>query len=259
MGKIRDLTGQTFGELTVISCAGKLDGRRYFWNCKCSCGQEKVIPGASLTSGNTKSCGHLRFSGIKKYNAQQSELAKIPIGTKIGKLTVLEDLGMREQVPGHNRRWYRCQCECGRIHDVMANTLKQGHVLSCGHCIISKGEYFISKLLDENNIIYNHEVRLPSLEQETGRKLRFDFVLYDQNGNITRIIEFDGRQHLTGPDTTYWGHSIDTLESIKEKDQIKNNFCHNHNIPLIRIPYNYINKITLDTLLGDMFLVKKGE
>ena len=60
MGKIRDLTGQTFGELTVISCAGKLDGRRYFCFFICSCGQEKVIPGASLTSGNTKSCGHLR-------------------------------------------------------------------------------------------------------------------------------------------------------------------------------------------------------
>lgn len=33
MGKMLDLTGQRFGKLTVISCAGKLDGRRYSWNC----------------------------------------------------------------------------------------------------------------------------------------------------------------------------------------------------------------------------------
>ena len=34
MGKMIDLTGQVFDKLTVIDCAGKLDGRRYFWNCK---------------------------------------------------------------------------------------------------------------------------------------------------------------------------------------------------------------------------------
>lgn len=33
MGKIKDITGEKFGKLTVIDCAGKLDGRRYFWNC----------------------------------------------------------------------------------------------------------------------------------------------------------------------------------------------------------------------------------
>lgn len=57
---------------------------------------------------------------------EQSEKAKIPIGTKFGKLTVIEDLGFREQVKGHNRRWYKCQCDCGNIHEVQGNTLKQG-------------------------------------------------------------------------------------------------------------------------------------
>ena len=38
MGKIKDITGEKFGKLTVIDCAGKLDGRRYFWNCQCECG-----------------------------------------------------------------------------------------------------------------------------------------------------------------------------------------------------------------------------
>lgn len=57
---------------------------------------------------------------------EQSEKAKIPLGTKFGKLTVIEDLGFREQKNGHNRRWYKCQCDCGNTHEVIGNFLKQG-------------------------------------------------------------------------------------------------------------------------------------
>lgn len=259
MGKMHDLTGQVFGKLTVLECVGKIDGKHYYWKCQCECGNQKIIRGNNLTKTNgTKSCGCLITEKINKYNEQQSEKAKIPIGTKIGKLTVIEDLGMREQVPGHNRRWYKCQCECGRTHEVMGNMLKQKQVLSCGHCIISKGEFLISKLLDENNIFYNHDICLPLLKQETGRNLRYDFVLYN-NDQIIRIIEFDGRQHINGPDTNYWGHGSDTLEDIQQRDQIKNEFCYKHNIPLVRIPYKFINNLTIDMLLGDEFLVKREE
>lgn len=84
----------------------------------------------------------------------------------------------------------------------------------------------IKSLLDENNIIYNQEVILPELVKEYNHKLRFDFVIYDSNNNIDRIIEYDGRQHFTGPDTNYWDRSnTETLEEIKQKDKIKNIFC----------------------------------
>lgn len=66
------------------------------------------------------------------------------------------------------------------------------------------------------NVIYNQEVILPLLLQETGRRLRFDFVIYDDNGNISRCIEFDGRQHFNGPDNPNWGTS--TKEDIQERD-----------------------------------------
>ena len=63
------------------------------------------------------------------------------------------------------------------------------------------------------------------MEKETGRKLRFDFIVYNQDGTINRIIEFDGRQHFTGPDNQIWSHGRDTLETIQEKDDLKNSFC----------------------------------
>ena len=258
MGKMKNLLNQKFGQLTVIECMGKIDKRHYYWKCKCDCGNETIVSTSQLTSGNTKSCGCLKSIGIKKYNQQQSEQAKIPIGTRYGKLIVLSDLGMREQVPGHNRRWYKCQCDCGNICDVQGNRLKQGQTISCGKCIISKGEYLIKELLDNHNIIYNHDVQIPTLTKECGKKLRFDFVIYENN-MISRIIEFDGRQHYTGPDTLYWGHTTDTLQSIQERDNIKNNWCIKNNIPLIRIPYTKINTITFDDLFNNTYLITEGD
>ena len=54
--KRKDLTGRTFGALTVLSPSSEEHSRSY-WHCRCSCGNEKDIRGSSLTSGVTKSCG----------------------------------------------------------------------------------------------------------------------------------------------------------------------------------------------------------
>ena len=56
MGNVKDETGNTYGYLTVISRAPNKDGRA-MWNCKCKCGNEIVVMGKHLRSGNTKSCG----------------------------------------------------------------------------------------------------------------------------------------------------------------------------------------------------------
>lgn len=254
MGKMKDITGQVFGKLTVISCAGKIDNRRYFWNCKCECGKEIQVLGTSLRNGNTKSCGCGKYDGLKKYNQIQSDINKIENGARFGKLTVVEDIGFRKQVEGHNRRWYKCLCDCGNEKEVMGNMLKSGQISSCGKCLTSLGEYQISQLLDKNNIFYQQDIVLPELYKETGRRLRFDFILYDDD-LITpiRMIEFDGRQHIQGPESI-WSNS-DSLETITERDNIKNIFCLNHNYPLVRIPYTKLNKITLDDLLGDQYLI----
>ena len=55
-----NLVGQRFGRLVVISFEGYKtykSGRRRLWKCKCDCGKEKIIEGASLRNGDTTSCG----------------------------------------------------------------------------------------------------------------------------------------------------------------------------------------------------------
>lgn len=74
-GKCRyvDITGQTFGKLTVIS---KIDYRNNLgkivttWNCQCSCGNTHVASSGNLVNGNVKSCGCL-FDEV-----QSADLAK---------------------------------------------------------------------------------------------------------------------------------------------------------------------------------------
>lgn len=56
MPKPIDITGQTFGRLTVTAPAGSRN-KRAMWLCLCSCGRETTVMGKLLRSGNTKSCG----------------------------------------------------------------------------------------------------------------------------------------------------------------------------------------------------------
>ena len=83
----------------------------------------------------------------------------------------------------------------------MDNRLRSGNNTSCGKCKYSKGEYVIQNLLNLNNIIYDHDVLFPELLKQTQRRLRFDFIIYNEDGSINRFIEFDGNQHKTG----MWG------------------------------------------------------
>ena len=55
MRKLIDLTGQVFGQLTVIERAPNI-GKQPAWRCKCSCGNECVVQAGALKSGQ-KTCG----------------------------------------------------------------------------------------------------------------------------------------------------------------------------------------------------------
>ena len=59
--KALDLTGKTFGRLTVLGRAGKL-GNDNAWKCSCSCspGKEVVVRASNLNRGDTVSCGCLK-------------------------------------------------------------------------------------------------------------------------------------------------------------------------------------------------------
>ena len=110
-----DLTGQTFGEVTVFKKAEPLPttkGNR--WWVRCSCGTEKIVSAKSLKSGDTKSCGCLSKRNL--------------VGDTFSELTVLREDPIKQ---GKKRRWI-CQCSCGNTTSVATNDLTSGHTRSCG-------------------------------------------------------------------------------------------------------------------------------
>lgn len=55
-----DLTGQTFGEWTVLGKGDIAQNGAIYWKCRCSCGTEKLCQAGSLRNGSSVSCGHDR-------------------------------------------------------------------------------------------------------------------------------------------------------------------------------------------------------
>ena len=230
-----DLTNQKFTRLTALYIKERKN-KQIIWHCKCDCGNECDVVSTALLSGNTKSCGCLKKEKAY-FNKYKSNLQN----QKFGHLTVLEETPERQ----YNKIIWKCQCDCGNIVFLNTSQLTQGNNISCGCQHQSFGAQNIEKVLKENHISYKKEYTFNDLPGH-----RFDFIIFDSQNQITRIIEFDGEQHYRS--SGGWNDLI-TYENRKKKDIIKNEYAQKHNIPLIRIPYWEKDKITLEILIGPTY------
>ena len=105
----------------------------------------------------------------------------------------------------------------------------------------------------KNNIPYKKEFCHPDFYGDQGQIYRYDFAILDQQ-QVVRLIEFDGEQHYS--DRTGIWDKRDSLENIQKRDKDKNNLAKKNNIPLVRIPYWERDKITLDMIMGDQYLIR---
>jgi hypothetical protein len=73
-----ELTGKIFGRLTVLSRGPYLYKIRNnsCWNCRCECGNEKVVSSSSLMRGLTLSCGCLHIERARIANTKHGESAR---------------------------------------------------------------------------------------------------------------------------------------------------------------------------------------
>lgn len=247
MGRLAiDLTGQHFGNLIVLERAGSASDGHALWKCQCQCQNKTICYKTSnqlkRKKGAPPSCGCIASKIISETSKKRfNDLT----GQKFGLLTPVEKIGST----GQNVLW-RCECECGNKNFVTtSHHLKSGNTKSCG-CLTSIGEYNINQVLIKNNIDFIKEYIFNDFKYEDSNGIpRFDFYLPKYN----RLIEFDGIQHYQLA-SDKWQEST-TLELRKKRDQQKNQWAKDHNIPLVRIPYWERDNITLDLILGDKYLV----
>ena len=125
----------------------------------------------------------------------------------------------------------KIEVECKKCNHKFS--LRPDHILrgvGCPECNVkSLGEEIIKYILNSWNIKFIREYRFHDCRDI--KTLPFDFYLYDNN----YCIEFDGKQHFIYDNT--WIQSKEDFEIIQKHDAMKNEYCKNNNINLIRIPY----------------------
>lgn len=132
MKRIKDLTGQRFGWLVVVS-RSENKGNKPMWHCRCDCGNEKDISHYSLTRVLTKSCGCLAKETTSRIKYKDIT------GNRYGMFVVLE----RVDKPSHVKKngvYYSCQCDCGNVFVTEKSRIVSGGVKSCG-CYKSKSTH----------------------------------------------------------------------------------------------------------------------
>lgn len=98
----------------------------------------------------------------------------------------------------------------------------------------SRGEIKICEILDAAGLTYVEEYIFPDLVSESGRPLRFDFAVLDDDGNVDFLIEYQGRQHYES--SSKFG-GAKGLYQQKHNDNKKKMYCLQHNLTLVCIPY----------------------
>ena len=114
----------------------------------------------------------------------------------------------------------------------------------------SRGEIKICEILDQAGITYQEEYSFPDLVSSSGRPLRFDFAVFDDENQLMFLLEYQGIQHYI-PKSKFGGSN--GLRKQQYNDMLKREFCRKHNIILIAIPYTDESEISYDYIMNSYY------
>lgn len=239
MGKIKDLTGYIIPDSnTEVLEFVEIKNHAAYWKCKCGCGNIFIARGADISNGHTRSCGCLSKQKAKELgNNNKGKRAQDLTDKRFGKLIARYPTEKRDSC--RSIIW-ACECDCGNWTEVSTHALNQGTVKSCG-CLKSNGELKIAQLLLENNIPFETQKSFEGCRfPDTNALAHFDFFV-----NQSYLIEYDGIQHF---DIRFGWNNEEIYHKTQERDKFKTQWCKDHNIPLIRIPYTKYDSLTIEDL-----------
>ena len=230
--------------------------------CKCKCGNYTLIKLNELRTGNTKSCGCYAHE-IRKEKGKQ--VGNLPKQTKDYTQTYnpfYDFIKKLDRQDENNSYYWLVKCKkCGKEYEeipsqLSSETRRRGNNPCDCWKKISKGELSIISLLVNNKIKFTQQQTFPTCLSPLGKLLKFDFFIENKY-----LIEFDGEQHFI---PHAFGSGVlsgeEKLKLTQEYDKIKNKWCLENNIPLIRIPYTQYQNLNIkDLLLETSNFIIKGE
>lgn len=110
----------------------------------------------------------------------------------------------------------------------------------------SRGEIKVFEILTEAGLSFIEEYSFPDLVAPSGKPLRFDFAVFDDNGDIDFLIEYQGIQHYE-PKSKFGG--ISGLRKQQYNDMQKRVYCQKHGITLVAIPYYDEGRLNYDYIM----------
>ena len=111
----------------------------------------------------------------------------------------------------------------------------------------SRGEIKIHEILENAGLNFIEEYSFPDLVSSSGRPLRFDFAVLDDNDELEFLIEYQGIQHYEAK-SKFGGYS--GLRKQQYNDLQKREYCRKHNIILIAIPYIDEGRVDYDYIMN---------
>ena len=243
VGRAKMTIGEKRNRLTLCDRGPTPASKKTKIICKCDCGNYIYINLQDFMNDKVQSCGCLR-------SEMRSELSK-----GFAKDYSLEKNNTNpfyEYISPTNIRWdwshqvvWNIKCKkCGEDYlgiptELISN--ERTHGMNPCECWkkYSIGVQKIISILQKNNIKYEQEKKYDTCVSPKGFKLPFDFYLPEYN----ILIEYDGEHHFKRA----FGQSEEKLILQKQYDEIKNQWCKENNVKLIRIPY-YQKEIKISDL-----------
>ena len=131
-GRVKDITGQTFGRLTAREFLYTKEGHGAIWRCECSCGGEKEVAARKLLAKGraaVRSCGCL--------TREMRDKQKV-VGQKWGMLTAVEFSHYVKRPHSTQRQVWLFRCDCGTEKKIEMGNVRSGATRSCG-CMQNPG------------------------------------------------------------------------------------------------------------------------
>ena len=111
----------------------------------------------------------------------------------------------------------------------------------------SRGEIKIEEVLTQAGLVFEEEYSFDGLVSSSGRPLRFDFAVFDDEHELQFLIEYQGIQHYE-PKSKFGGYV--GLRTQQYNDMMKREYCRKHNIILLAIPYTDEGRINYDYIMN---------
>ena len=249
--------GDKIGKLTVLKEDIMTEhGQKYL--CQCECGNitsvryDNLENGIMNIKGGTRSCGCL--------NPVQNHCKGLKRIDRIGEIVNNYQYILR-LMPDSNRSYNFLFYD---LTNGMWRTSDPRHIKDLAHS--SRYEYKTYKealdkyyqklssrkfsqfedennimtMLFENNFIWTKQYSFEDCKDKV--PLPFDIAIFNEDFDLYYIIEYDGEQHF------HEKYRYFDYKKVHSHDLIKNKYCFDNNIPIIRIPYD------VDYTLNDLKL-----